>query len=57
MEGCTHVSGYSLLGACWEIATADRGDVGQAVFIQCTHLMDLAPWKEKITWRAAMPDR
>ncbi len=34
-----------------------RADVGQAVFIQCTQLMDLAPWEEKVAWRAAMPDR
>lgn len=32
-------------------------DVGRAVFLHCTQFMDLAPWAEKVPWRAAMPDR
>lgn len=35
----------------------ERSDVGRPVFIHCTQLMDLAPWEEKVAWRAAMPDR
>jgi len=34
-----------------------RSDVGRPVFIHCTQFMDLAPWEEKVAWRAAMPDR
>lgn len=34
-----------------------RGDVGRPVFLHCTQFMDLAPWEEKVAWRAAMPDR
>lgn len=31
--------------------------VGRPVFLHCTQLMDLAPWEEKVPWRAQMPDR
>ncbi|MGH2627646.1 MAG: Gfo/Idh/MocA family protein [Anaerolineales bacterium] len=34
-----------------------RPGVGRAVFLHCTQFMDLAPWEEKVAWRAAMPDR
>lgn len=34
-----------------------RADVGRPVFLHCTQFMDLAPWEEKVPWRAAMPDR
>lgn len=34
-----------------------RNDVGRPVFLHCTQFMDLAPWEEKVAWRAAMPDR
>ncbi|MDQ3898204.1 MAG: Gfo/Idh/MocA family oxidoreductase [Actinomycetota bacterium] len=32
-------------------------DVGEPVFLHCTQFMDLAPWEEKVAWRAAMPHR
>lgn len=32
-------------------------DVGRPVMLQCLQLMDLAPWDEKVPWRAAMPER
>lgn len=31
--------------------------VGRPVFLHCTQFMDLAPWDEKVPWRANMPDR
>lgn len=31
--------------------------IGRAVFAQCTQFMDLAPWDEKVAWRADMSDR
>lgn len=31
--------------------------VGRAVFLHCTQFMDLAPWDEKVPWRAAMKSR
>jgi len=31
--------------------------VGRTVLAQATQLMDLAPWDEKVAWRAAMPHR
>lgn len=31
--------------------------VGRPVFLHCTQFMDLAPWEEKVPWRAQMPDR
>jgi len=34
-----------------------KRDVGRPVFVHCTQFMDLAPWDEKVPWRAAMPDR
>lgn len=37
-------------------AVGTRG-VGAPVFLHCTQFMDLAPWDEKVPWRAAMPDR
>jgi len=37
-------------------ALGSRG-VGRPVFLHCTQFMDLAPWDEKVPWRAAMPDR
>jgi predicted dehydrogenase len=30
---------------------------GRPVFLQFVQLMDLAPWNEKVAWRAAMPNR
>jgi predicted dehydrogenase len=30
---------------------------GKPVFLQVTQFMDLAPWDEKVAWRAAMPNR
>jgi D-apiose dehydrogenase len=35
----------------------DRGAIGRPVFLQCNQFMDLAPWEEKVPWRAAMTDR
>lgn len=35
----------------------NRADVGRPVFLHATQFMDLAPWDEKVPWRAAMPDR
>jgi predicted dehydrogenase len=32
-------------------------DTGRIVFCQLWQLMDLAPWDEKVAWRAALPDR
>ena len=34
-----------------------RPGVGRLVFLHCTQFMDLAPWDEKVGWRAAMPER
>lgn len=31
--------------------------IGRPVFAQCTQFMDLAPWDEKVAWRAEMSDR
>lgn len=31
--------------------------VGAPILLHCTQFMDLAPWEEKVAWRAAMPDR
>lgn len=31
--------------------------VGRLMFVQMWQLMDLAPWDERVPWRAAMPDR
>ena len=33
------------------------GSIGRPVFAQCTQFMDLAPWDEKVPWRAEMSDR
>ncbi len=30
---------------------------GRPVFLHVTQFMDLAPWEEKVAWRAAMPNR
>ena len=30
---------------------------GRPVFLSCVQFMDLAPWEEKVAWRAAMPHR
>lgn len=38
-------------------AAVGRRDVGRLVFVQMWQLMDLAPWKERVPWRAAMPER
>ena len=38
-------------------ATVARPDIGRPVFLHATQFMDLAPWDEKVPWRAAMPDR
>ncbi|MGH2685833.1 MAG: Gfo/Idh/MocA family protein, partial [Actinomycetota bacterium] len=35
----------------------DGGSIGRPVFVQCNQFMDLAPWEEKVPWRAAMTDR
>lgn len=32
-------------------------EAGRLVFCQVWQLMDLAPWNEKVAWRAAMPNR
>ena len=37
--------------------TIGTADVGRPVFLHATQFMDLAPWNEKVPWRAAMPDR
>lgn len=34
-----------------------RPDIGNPILLHCTQFMDLAPWEEKVPWRAAMPDR
>lgn len=34
-----------------------QAGIGAPVFLHCTQFMDLAPWDEKVPWRAAMPDR
>ena len=34
-----------------------RSDIGAPILLHCTQFMDLAPWEEKVPWRAAMPDR
>lgn len=34
-----------------------RPDIGAPILLHCTQFMDLAPWEEKVPWRAAMPDR
>lgn len=35
----------------------DGGEFGRIVFSQIWQLMDLAPWDEPVSWRAAMPNR
>ena len=35
----------------------EAGRDGRLVFCQIWQLMNLAPWDEKVAWRAAMPDR
>ena len=35
----------------------DAGSIGRPVFVQCNQFMDLAPWEEKVPWRAAMIHR
>lgn len=34
-----------------------NASIGRPVFAQCTQFMDLAPWDEKVPWRAEMSDR
>jgi scyllo-inositol 2-dehydrogenase (NADP+) len=34
-----------------------QAHIGQPVFIECRQVMDLPPWKERVEWRAAMPQR
>lgn len=34
-----------------------RSDIGSPILLHCTQFMDLAPWEERVAWRAAMPDR
>lgn len=34
-----------------------QSDIGAPILLHCTQFMDLAPWEEKVAWRAAIPDR
>jgi predicted dehydrogenase len=38
-------------------SAVDSGQLGSLVFCQVTQLMDLPPWQEPASWRAAMADR
>src|SRR5204863_10046229 len=35
----------------------EAGRIGRPVYVQCDQYMDLAPWEEKVPWRAALTDR